>query len=104
MGWTAPWYSSHDNDFNRDFEVTQERDGQLVERPVVSCFLREGDRISHTYSTYERGLDGLGSATGFLDLTAPGRQEEWEEPKGRASSFGAPAGSERIRCHDECDF
>ncbi|WP_369270352.1 DUF899 domain-containing protein [Streptomyces sp. R11] len=101
MGWTVPWYSSCGSDFNRDFEVTLEREGELVERPGVSCFLRDRDRVFHTYSTYERGLDGLGSTTGFLDLTALGRQEEWEEPKGRASALGAPAGRERIRYHDE---
>ncbi|MFD7435262.1 DUF899 domain-containing protein [Streptomyces sp. NPDC059861] len=101
MGWTLPWYSSYGNDFNVDFEATLTHEGELVERPGVSCFLRDRDRVFHTYSTYERGLDGLGSTTSFLDLTALGRQEEWEEPKGRASAFGAPAGSERIRYHDE---
>ncbi|KUN39332.1 hypothetical protein AQJ30_11410 [Streptomyces longwoodensis] len=104
MGWTVPWYSSYGSGFNRDFEVTLERDGELVERPGVSCFLRDGDQVFHTYSTYERGLGGLGSTTSFLDLTALGRQEEWEEPAGRASAFGAPAGSARIRYHDEYDF
>ncbi|MFJ8532449.1 DUF899 domain-containing protein [Streptomyces sp. NPDC093591] len=101
MGWAVPWYSSYGSDFNHDFEVTLEHEGELVERPGVSCFLRDRDRVFHTYSTYERGLDGLGSTTGFLDLTALGRQEEWEEPQGRASALGAPAGSERIRYHDE---
>jgi predicted dithiol-disulfide oxidoreductase (DUF899 family) len=101
MGWTVPWYSSHLCDFNRHFEVTLERDGELVERPGLSCFLRDRDRVFHTYSTYERGLDGLGSTTSLLDLTALGRQEEWEEPEGRASILGAPAGSAHIRYHDE---
>ncbi|MFI6656166.1 DUF899 domain-containing protein [Streptomyces sp. NPDC050523] len=101
MGWTMPWYSSYGSDFNHDFEVTLEHEGESLERPGLSCFLRDGERVFHTYSTYERGLDGLGSTTGFLDLTALGRQEEWEEPKGRASSLGAPAGSDRIRYHDE---
>ncbi|MEU3250431.1 DUF899 domain-containing protein [Streptomyces sp. NPDC006997] len=101
MGWTVPWYSSYGTDFNQDFGVTLEYEGELTERPGVSCFLRDVDRVFHTYSTYERGLDGLGSTTSFLDLTALGRQEEWEEPEGRASAFGAPAGSERLRYHDE---
>ncbi|MFF7488004.1 DUF899 domain-containing protein [Streptomyces luteogriseus] len=101
MGWTLPWYSSYGSGFNRDFEVTLEQEGELVERPGLSCFLRDRERVFHTYTTYERGLDGLGSTTSLLDLTALGRQEEWEEPKGRASTFGAPAGSERIRYHDE---
>ncbi|MFE7169633.1 DUF899 domain-containing protein [Streptomyces sp. NPDC057616] len=101
MGWTLPWYSSFGSDFNHDFGVTVEHEGEAVERPGLSCFLRDGERVFHTYSTYERGLDGLGSTSGFLDLTALGRQEEWEEPKGRASSLGAPAGSDRILYHDE---
>ncbi|MDF3301971.1 DUF899 domain-containing protein [Streptomyces tropicalis] len=101
MGWTVPWYSSCGSDFNRDFGATLERDGELVERPGLSCFLRERDRVFHTYSAYERGLDGLGSTTSLLDLTALGRQEEWEEPRGRASALGAPAGSDRVRYHDE---
>ncbi|WP_432175838.1 DUF899 domain-containing protein [Streptomyces sp. Tue6028] len=106
MGWTVPWYSSYDSDFNHDFQVSFTGDegdggGEPYERPGMSCFLRDRDRVFHTYSTYERGLDGLGSTTSLLDLTALGRQEEWEEPKGRASSLGAPAGSARIRYHDE---
>ncbi|GGT12561.1 DUF899 domain-containing protein [Streptomyces chromofuscus] len=101
MGWTLPWYSSYGDDFNLDFEATLVREGELVDRPGVSCFLRDRDRVFHTYSTYGRGLDGLGSTTSFLDLTALGRQEEWEKPVGRASAFGAPAGSAAIRYHDE---
>jgi predicted dithiol-disulfide oxidoreductase (DUF899 family) len=41
--------------------------------------------VFHTYSTYARGDEGLGDAYSLLDLTALGRQEDWEEPKGRAS-------------------
>ncbi|MFE4545937.1 DUF899 domain-containing protein [Streptomyces sp. NPDC056785] len=100
MGWTLPWYSSRGSDFNYDFQASFGGD-EPYERPGISCFLREHDRVFHTYSTYERGLDGLGSTTTLLDLTALGRQEEWERPEGRASAFGAPAGSERIRYHDE---
>ncbi|TQL23122.1 DUF899 domain-containing protein [Streptomyces sp. SLBN-134] len=103
MGWTLPWYSSYLSEFNADFEVTVADEGELTERPGLSCFLRDGDRVFHTYSTYERGLDGLGSTTSLLDLTALGRQEEWEEPRGRASALGAPAGSDRVRYHDEYD-
>ncbi|MFE7977613.1 DUF899 domain-containing protein [Streptomyces shenzhenensis] len=88
MGWTLPWVSSYDSDFNRDFEVTLERDGRLVERPGISCFLREHDRVFHTYSAHEDGLDGLGSIPSLLDLTALGR---------------TPEGSDRVRYHDEYD-
>ena len=45
--------------------------------------LRDGDDIFHTYSAYARGLDHTDLGYALLDLTAFGRQEGWEEPKGR---------------------
>ncbi|MYW66427.1 DUF899 domain-containing protein [Streptomyces sp. SID8379] len=102
MGWTVPWYSSNLSDFNQDFGATVEgEDGEPQERPALSCFLREGERIYHTYSAFDRGLDNIGFTTNLIDLTALGRQEAWEKPEGRASSLGAPAGSARVRYHDE---
>ena len=101
-GWTVPWYSSHGSDFNYDFQATLDRsipqleynyrpepeivsgDTTSAEVPGLSCFLRDGDNIFHTYSTYARGTDGLGGSYSLLDLTALGRQVDWEEPKGRA--------------------
>jgi predicted dithiol-disulfide oxidoreductase (DUF899 family) len=110
-GWTFPWYSSFGSDFNYDFHVTldesvapleynyrtkaeHEQAGtsaylegeQPIEEPGQSCFLREGDRVFHTYSSYARGAEMTGGSYYYLDLTALGRQEDWEEPKGRASS------------------
>ncbi|MET9497520.1 DUF899 domain-containing protein [Streptomyces sp. NPDC006552] len=102
MGWTVPWYSSHLSDFNQDFGATvPDGEGHPEERPALSCFVREGERVFHTYSTFDRGLDNIGFTTNLLDLTALGRQEEWEKPAGRASALGAPAGSARLRYHDE---
>jgi predicted dithiol-disulfide oxidoreductase (DUF899 family) len=100
-GWTTPWYSSYGSDFNYDFHATLDRDRQQLtynfreepdmvaddpstEVPGLSCFLRDGDQVFHTYSTWARGTDIIGSAYSLLDLTALGRQEDWEEPKGRA--------------------
>jgi predicted dithiol-disulfide oxidoreductase (DUF899 family) len=106
-GWDFPWYSSHGSDFNYDFGVTVDPahgsrdynyrdvadepgwDGKSHEMPGRSAFLRVDDRIFHTYSQYARGLEGTGGSYYFLDLTALGRQEEWEEPKGRAESARA---------------
>lgn len=111
-GWTFPWFSSFGSDFNYDFNVTidaslapvmwnyrtiEELDqvnmGWLgegsSEQPGYSMFLRDGESIFHTYSTYARGTEMLGGAYYFLDLTALGRQEEWEEPKGRAGAVRA---------------
>lgn len=46
----------------------------------------------------------LGFTSNFLDLTALGRQEDWEEPKRRAGGGGAKAGSPGVRYHDEYDL
>ncbi|MDT4914149.1 MAG: hypothetical protein QOC66_3277 [Pseudonocardiales bacterium] len=46
--------------------------------------LRNGDDVFHTYSTFGRGVEVMMPAYPLLDLTALGRQEEWEEPEGRA--------------------
>ena len=66
----------------------------------MSCFLRVDDRVFHTYSSYARGAEATGGSYYFLDLTALGRQEDWEEPKGRGSG-GLKAGSPQLRFHDE---
>ena len=53
-------------------------------------FLRVGDRVFHTYSTYGRGTEQVGGTHYYLDMTALG-QEDWEEPKVRAESLGPRA-------------
>ncbi|HEY2505620.1 MAG TPA: DUF899 domain-containing protein [Streptosporangiaceae bacterium] len=101
-GWEFPWYSSYESDFNYDFDATLDpavkppmynyktpAEGGLAptepeEVPGLSCFVRDGDRVFHTYSVWARGTDQLGSSYSLLDLTAFGRSEDWEEPKGRA--------------------
>ncbi len=60
-----------------------------MEMPGTSYFLRAGERVFHTYSTYARGAGMTGGSYYWLDLTALGRQEDWEEPKGRAASAHA---------------
>jgi predicted dithiol-disulfide oxidoreductase (DUF899 family) len=80
--WDIPWYSSYGTDFNADFGVTIDS-GEI---PGRSCFLQVDGRVFHTYSQYARGLESTGGSYYFLDLTALGRQEEWEEPKGRSDS------------------
>jgi len=54
--------------------------------PGRSCFLQADGRVFHTYSQYARGLECTGGSYYFLDLTALGRQEEWEQPAGRSES------------------
>jgi len=46
-------------------------------------------RLGISYSVYARGTEMLGGSYYFLDMTALGRQEEWEEPKGRAANARA---------------
>ena len=46
------------------------------DRPGMSAFIREGDAIYHTYSTYARGLDGLWGAYQWLDRAPLGRNEQ----------------------------
>src|SRR5262249_2593449 len=111
MGWTFPWYSSDGSDFNYDFHVTFDESIAPIEynrrpKPEVektglpigeweqpfdlhglSVFLRDGERVFHTYSAYARGCDNLGFTSNVLDLTPLGRQEDWEEPKWRATAF-----------------
>jgi predicted dithiol-disulfide oxidoreductase (DUF899 family) len=103
-GWTFPWYSSYGSDFNYDFHVTLDESvmpleynyrpfetdaEQPLEMPGTSYFLREGERVFHTYSTFARGAEQTGGSYYFLDLTALGRQEDWEEPKGRSAAVRA---------------
>jgi predicted dithiol-disulfide oxidoreductase (DUF899 family) len=108
-GWSVAWYSSYGSDFNYDYAVTMDESvapviynyktldehresgtdyyfsgPQPSEQPGLSCFLRDGDTVFHTYSTYGRGAEQTGGSYYYLDLTALGRQEDWEEPKDRA--------------------
>jgi predicted dithiol-disulfide oxidoreductase (DUF899 family) len=87
MGWTIPWYSSFESDFNVDFglspETPQEGVYQDGETFGLSVFFRDGDEVYRTYFTNRRGVEALGSVWTFLDLTPLGRQEEWEDsPEG----------------------
>lgn len=98
MGWQFPWYSSFGSDFNYDFHVSidesvapveynyrdkaeLERLGQDYhvqgEQPGMSVFLRDGDQVFHSYSTYGRGLEAPMLTYHLLDLTPLGRGEGW---------------------------
>jgi predicted dithiol-disulfide oxidoreductase (DUF899 family) len=102
MGWTIPWYSSFDSDFNVDLglspETPQSSEYQDGESFGLSVFLRDGDEVFRTYFTTVRGVEALGSVWTFLDLTPLGRQEDWED-----SPEGWPQGPryEWWRRHDE---
>lgn len=132
MGWTFPWFSSFGSDFNYDFHTTLDSriapvllhyrdekelavsgtpwtggpwsaDMNGTEMPGISAFLRLGEDVYHTYSTFGRGIEQFHHGYPYLDLTALGRQEEWEEPRGRANSLGLQAGGPNLRLPDEYD-
>jgi predicted dithiol-disulfide oxidoreductase (DUF899 family) len=105
MGWSFPWYSSGETDFNYDFGVSFPADavaaGTAVynygsapgfeDREGISTFVRDGQgQVFHTYSTYARGIDPVNSTYQLLDLTAKGRDEPAE---GNPQSW--------VRRHDE---
>jgi predicted dithiol-disulfide oxidoreductase (DUF899 family) len=90
MGWSFPWFSSAGNDFNFDYHVSftpEELNAGKVEynyrptqwsgseAPGISVFLKDENKVYHTYSTYERGLDMLNVAYHYMDLVPKGRDE-----------------------------
>lgn len=130
MGWTFPWYSSFGSDFNYDFHATLDdriapvmlhfrtvdelatagvpwtkgpwtEDMNGTEMPGISTFLRVDDQVYFTYSTFGRGLEEFHNGYPYLDLTALGRQEAWEEPKGRAVVLDRQVGHAGMRLPDE---
>lgn len=79
MGWDIPWYSSAGSTFNEDFQATI--DGN--EQSGFSTFLRDGDRVFHTWHTTGRGVEPAMGLFPLLDMTPYGRQEIWEDsPEG----------------------
>jgi predicted dithiol-disulfide oxidoreductase (DUF899 family) len=74
MGWKIPWYTITDS-FDKDFGVG--------EWHGHNAFIRDGEQVYRTYFINQRGDEGLGTTWSFLDMTALGRQENWEDsPKG----------------------
>jgi predicted dithiol-disulfide oxidoreductase (DUF899 family) len=74
MGWQMPWYTITDS-FDTDFGV--------AEWHGTNAFVRDGDRVFRTYFINNRGDEALGTTWSFLDMTALGRQENWEDsPEG----------------------
>ena len=92
MGWRFKWVSSHDSDFNADFNVsfTKEEIAQgkvnynytmqeldHAEWPGISVFHKDAaGSVFHTYSTYGRGVEVLMGAYRILDMTPKGRDED----------------------------
>jgi predicted dithiol-disulfide oxidoreductase (DUF899 family) len=74
MDWKIPWYTITDS-FDKDFGVD--------EWHGTNAFIRDGDHLFRTYFINNRGDEQMGSTWNYLDMTALGRQEEWEDsPQG----------------------
>ena len=91
MGWTFPWVSSADSDFNFDFGVSFSKEqiesgnasynyrpmqSTMEELPGLSAFKKQDGAVYHTYSTYARGLDPFNAAYQLLDAAPDGRTED----------------------------
>lgn len=70
MGWTMPWFTLTDR-FDADFGVD--------EWHGTNAFIRDGDSIFRTYFINSRGDEAMGGTWSYLDMTALGRQEIWED-------------------------
>lgn len=75
MGWQhIPWFTLTD-EFDADFDVD--------EWHGTNAFIRDGEKVFRTYFVNGRGDEQMGNHWNYLDITALGRQEEWEDsPKG----------------------
>jgi predicted dithiol-disulfide oxidoreductase (DUF899 family) len=94
MGWSFPWVSFGDTDFNLDFAVFTEEERQSgtgfnfgtpkhqdmdlrdTELHGLTAFALEDGVVYHTYSTYDRGTDALNATWQLLDRTPRGRDDE----------------------------
>lgn len=92
MGWQVPWYTLTD-DFDTDFDVG--------EWHGTNAFYRDDDdRIFRTYLVDRRGDEAMGSYYSYLDITALGRQETWEDSP---AGYPQTAPYVWINLHDEYD-
>jgi predicted dithiol-disulfide oxidoreductase (DUF899 family) len=75
MGWDIPWFTMLD-DFDRDHGVD--------EWHGTNAFIRDDDgNVFRTYFINARGDEAMGGTWAYLDITALGRQETWEDsPEG----------------------
>jgi predicted dithiol-disulfide oxidoreductase (DUF899 family) len=71
MQWEhIPWYTITDS-FDADFGVG--------EWHGHNAFIRDGERVYRTYFINSRGDEAIGTTWSYLDMTALGRQEAWED-------------------------
>jgi predicted dithiol-disulfide oxidoreductase (DUF899 family) len=93
MGWSFPWVSYGESDFNLDFAVFTEEERRTgkgfnfgtpkhadidlrgEELHGLSAFALEDGVVYHAYSTYDRGTDALNATWQLLDRTPKGRDD-----------------------------
>lgn len=88
MGWDIPWYTLTDG-FDADFGVD--------EWHGTNAFIRDGDSVYRTYFINDRGDEVFVNTWNFLDMTALGRQETWEQS---AEGYPQTAPYQWWRWHD----
>jgi predicted dithiol-disulfide oxidoreductase (DUF899 family) len=94
MGWSFPWVSSANSDFNFDYHVSFTPEDLKKDRvfynfsmiepahandelPGLSAFIRNDEgEIFHTYSSYARGPEELIGTLMILDRAPKGRNED----------------------------
>jgi predicted dithiol-disulfide oxidoreductase (DUF899 family) len=95
MGWSFPWASYGESDFNLDFGAFTEEDRRTgkgfnfgtpkhadeidlrtEELHGLSSFALADGVVYHTYSTYDRGTDALNATWQLLDRTPRGREDD----------------------------
>lgn len=92
LGWSFPWVSAEGSDFNFDYQAAVRPDelargegyfnyklqpNHASDMVGISVFARnEAGEIFHTYSSYQRGVEAVNGAYGFIDMTPKGRHEE----------------------------
>jgi predicted dithiol-disulfide oxidoreductase (DUF899 family) len=114
MGWSIPWVSSGDSDFDRDFRAWTEEDrangtgynfgtpggagvdtANDMELMALSVFELEDAVVYHTYTCFDRGTDVLNVTWQLLDRTPKGRQDGvfdgWPRRRDEYASAGAAA-------------
>ncbi len=96
MGWQIPWYTILPQEDGSAFDT----DFGVDEWHGTNAFIRDGDEVYRTYFINNRGDEIFVNTWHYLDMTALGRQETWED-----SPAGYPQTPpyEWWRWHDEYD-
>ena len=85
-GWSDKTVPPVEYNYRNKAELLQNGEPYFTEGEShgLSVFLRDGDNVFQTYSTYARGADLLVGTYNYFDLTPLGQQEDWEQPLGRS--------------------